>query len=208
MASTATTTITITPIKRERIMVPIKGTSGLIIHAWDEKAKRKMLGAQQGKKEPREHRNPEEEYKACFYRTVDGKYGFPTLAFKAATVGAARCWGKQLKMTELRQFLWFSGLLSEDKTLTLTEIKGEPFMREDMVTVGMGTDLRYRPEFLEWSAILDVTYTATTLSRDAVLNLIEAGGMGVGVGDWRVEKKGDHGMYAIDTSREVEVVPQ
>jgi hypothetical protein len=39
------------------------------------------------------------------------------------------------------------------------------------------------------------------------LTLLEAGGTGVGVGEWRPEKSGEFGRYMIDPSREVEVLP-
>jgi hypothetical protein len=44
------------------------------------------------------------------------------------------------------------------------------------------------------------------LTRESVLSLVEAGGMGVGIGEWRPERKGDFGTYAIDETRDVEVV--
>ena len=75
-----------------------------------------------------------------------------------------------------------------------------------MVRVGMGTDLRFRGEFPEWTAVLDVTYVTTALSRASVVSLIDAGGMGVGVGEWRPEKDGLNGTYTIDTTRDIEDV--
>ena len=39
-----------------------------------------------------------------------------------------------------------------------------------------------------------------------MLSLIDAGGMGVGVGEWRPERDGDFGTYRVDPSRKVEVV--
>ena len=38
------------------------------------------------------------------------------------------------------------------------------------------------------------------------LSLIDAGGMGIGVGEWRPEKDGAFGTYRIDPSREVKVI--
>ena len=69
-----------------------------------------------------------------------------------------------------------------------------------------GSDLRYRPEFWPWSAELTVTYVTSALTRGSVLSLIDAGGLGVGVGEWRPERKGDFGQYRIDTDQEVEVL--
>jgi len=91
----------------------------------------------------------------------------------------------------------------------LVPIIGEPKMREDVVRLGgpsRSADLRYRPEFREWSTVLEVTYVRSSLTRDSVLSLIDAGGMGIGVGEWRPEKRGEFGTYAVDLSRPVEVV--
>lgn len=79
-------------------------------------------------------------------------------------------------------------------------------MREDVVRVGMGTDLRYRPEFPEWSTVLRVVYVTSALERASVLSLIDAAGMGVGVGEWRPERKGDFGTFQIDPDRDVAVI--
>lgn len=204
--SNATATISISRIDAERMLVPIVGTTPLIVHKFSEKAKRQMLDAQQGKKTPKVARDPEADYEAAFYRTANG-YGFPTVAFKACTVGAARFFGRSVKMTELRAFLFFKGVISPNDPQPLSEIEGEPRMREDVVRLGIsGTDLRYRPEFPEWRTVLDVTYVRSSLTKDSVLSLIDAGGMGIGVGEWRPEKKGDFGTFAIDSEREVQVM--
>ena len=80
-------------------------------------------------------------------------------------------------------------------------------MREDVVRVNRGgSDLRYQPEFLEWSCALIVTYVTSALTRNSVVSLINAGGMGVGVGEWRPEKGGDFGTYAVDVTKDVEVI--
>lgn len=197
--------IHIQKIQAETLRIPIVGTASLIVHAWSQKAKQAMLDAQQGRKSPKTIRDPEADYRESLYLTDDG-YGFPVLAFKAATVGAARFFGKSVRMTELRQFLFMNGVPSKDRTTLLTPIDGEPRMREDMVRVGMGTDLRYRGEFVEWRAVLNVTYVTTALSRESVLSLVDAGGMGVGVGEWRPEKRGQNGTYTLDDDREVEIV--
>lgn len=199
-------TVRLQKIAAETLRVPIIGTSPLIVHKWSDKAKRQMLDAQQGRKAPKTIRDPQEDYESSLYRTADG-YGFPVLAFKAATVGAARFFGKSVRMTELRQFLFMTGVPSEDGSALLVPIVGGPKMREDMVRVGMGgTDLRYRAEFIDWSAVLTITYVTTAIDKGSVLSLIDAGGMGVGVGEWRPEKKGQNGCYAVDESRNVEVV--
>jgi hypothetical protein len=202
------TEIQISRIGTETIIVPILGTMPLIVHNFSEKAKRQMLDAQQGRKSPRITRDPETEYKAAFYRTKDG-YGFPVTAFKAATVGAARFYGKDVRMTELRQFIFMRGDISDNDAQALVPITGEPRMREDVVRLGgpsRSADLRYRPEFPEWGTSLEVTYVRSSLSRDSVLSLIDAGGLGIGVGEWRPEHRGEFGTFTIDQSKDVEVI--
>lgn len=124
--------IHISEIATETLTVPIIGTMPLIMNKFSDKAKRQMLDGQRGVKSPKRVREPENDYEAAFYRTKDG-YGFPVTAFKAATVGAARFYGKDVKMTELRQFLFMHGQISENDPQALVEIHGEPRMREDVV---------------------------------------------------------------------------
>jgi hypothetical protein len=200
--------IHIAQIASETLAVPIVGTMPLIVHNFSEKSKRQMLDAQQGRKSPKATRDPQAEYEAAFYRTKDG-YGFPVTAFKAATIGAARFYGKDVSMTSLRQFMFMHGHISDNDPQSLVEIAGEPRMREDVVRLGgpsRSADLRYRPEFPEWSTTLEITYVKSSLSRDSVLSLIDAGGMGIGVGEWRPEKRGEFGTYRIDPTKNVEVI--
>lgn len=189
-----------------KLLVPILGTTPLIVHRFSEKAKRQMLDKMQGHRTVKEPKNPEAEYQAAFYRFEEGGYGLPIGAFHQATVGAARFYGKDVTMTGLRQFMFMRGEPGVDG-ISLVRIEGsEPFMREDVVRVGQGTDLRYRPQFTEWNTILTVLYVKSALTQSSVLSLIDAGGLGVGVGEWRPEKKGEFGCYGIDPNRSLTVL--
>jgi len=199
--------IQIQRIGRTTVRVPIVGTSPLIIHRFSEKSKKQMLDTMQGKKSPRENKDPEAEYEAAAYRFEDGGFGFPAIAFKQATVAACRYFS-QIAMTQAKQCLFFNGEVGLDGQ-KLVRIVGEPVMREDVVTVGRGgTDLRYRPEFREWSAELEVVFLPSMLDVKSVLALIEAGGMGVGVGEWRPTRDGDFGTFMLDPDRAVEFVEE
>lgn len=201
------TAITLDRIDAETLEVPIIGTSPLIVHRWSDKAKRQMLDAQQGKKKVKEVRDPQADYETSLYRIAkdDGgeDYGFPAAAFKAATIGAARFYDKSVTMTSLKQALFFRGIVTKADPQQLVRIDGEPHMREDVVKVGQVAALRYRAEFTEWSTTLTITYIKSMLDRNSVLSLLDAGGMGVGVGEWRPQRNGDYGTYAIDNSREL-----
>lgn len=205
-----TETVNIDRIDAETLLVPITGTAPLIVHNFSEKSRRQMLEAQQGKKKVKEVRDPQTEYEAAFYRLHfdDGRqaYGFPVTAFKAATTGAARFYDKSITMTALRQYLFMRGVITKADPQPLIEILGEPEMREDVVRLGgpsRSADLRYRPMFTQWSCVLPVTYVKSSIDRNSVLSLIDAGGMGIGIGEWRPEKRGEFGTYQIDQTKKI-----
>lgn len=203
----ATPQITISRLNTELVSVPIVGTAPLIQHRWSEKARRQMLDSMQGKKKMKEPKDPEADYRAAMYLMDDGEPGVPTLAFKAATVRAASYFGKDVAMTTLRQCLFFVGETTKaGDLLTRLDSYTDPVMREDVMRVGMGTDLRYRPQFEDWSATLTIRVVSSMLSRESLLSLVEAGGMGVGVGEWRPQRSGQFGTYEIDGTRDVEVL--
>ena len=207
--------IIIDRVSVETMLIPIIGTTPLIMHNFSEKARKQMLDGMQGKKKVKEPKNPQAEYEAAFYRIADensgdrDRYGFPVVGFKAATIGGARFYGKSISMTALKQFLFYKGLMTKADPQMLVEIHGEPEMREDVVRLSgpsRSPDLRYRPMFREWSTTLTVTYVKSSIDKSSVLSLIEAGGMGVGVGEWRPEKSGEFGTYRINPDREVLII--
>jgi hypothetical protein len=186
--------ISIPQIAIQRLMVKIVGDSPLITHAWAAKAIRQIKDKQEKKAtKGREAREPEADYQAAFYRTDDGVPAMRSVAFKMAAVSACR--DLDMKMTEARGRFHIEG--------ELIEIIGEPRMREDMVRVGMGTaDIRYRPEFVKWSAILPITYNSTQISPEQIINLLNVAGFGVGVGEWRPEKNGQYGRFHVASDNE------
>jgi len=193
MAKVTEQLIEVKKINIKKVIVELVGDSPLIVHAWSAKAKKEMLDKQMKKaKGPKQAKDPERDYKDAFYRLPDGKPGFPTIAFKGAAVSAAGRFSDGMKMTEVRGCFHIEG--------ELTEIIGEPNMREDMVRVGMGTaDIRYRPEFKQWRTSLSVRYNADAISLEQIVNLFNMAGFGVGVGEWRPEKDGLFGMFHVAT---------
>ena len=201
MATTtaAATSIKLARIKREIAEIEITGTAPLIVHRWSEKARQMMLDAQQGRKNPKQPKDPIADFEATMYRFEDGRHGFPIMAFKSSTVkGGARVFGKAVKMTELRQLCTFlPDGIGTDGTQLVHIIADEPIMREDMVRVGMGTaDIRYRAEYRNWSAVLHIEYVPSVIDLSSVVALVDAGGTN-GVGEWRPEKSGSYGTFEV-----------
>lgn len=182
--------VSLTGLEVEGIKLRLRGTSPLIVHAWSEKAKKQMLDKQMKRASTaKEAKDPEQDYQACFYYCEDGSYGFPSIAFKAAAVRAGTY--SDMKMTFLRGAFHIDG--------EMVPISGTPRPREDMVRVGMGTaDIRYRPEFPEWSAELNISYNKRALSIEQLVNLFEVAGFAVGIGEWRPEKDGQYGRFEVE----------
>lgn len=194
-----TQTTIIKPLDIRRVQLRVVGDSPLVVHQWSEKAKQMMRDKQQKKaKGGKEIRDPQAEFEAALYRMPAGSptpYGFPAVAFKSVIVGAAR-WSDGMKMTELRGALHIDG--------DLVPVYGTPVMREDMVRVGMGSaDLRYRPDFGgDWSATLPITYNGSAISLEQIVYLLNLGGFGIGVGEFRPEKNGSWGRFHVATEEE------
>lgn len=179
------------------ISITLIGDSKLVCHAWSEKARKQILDKKMQKaSKGREVCVPEDEYLACLYPMDGGGYGFPGNGFKASAVSAANDVG--LQMTKARR-AFHVGVEGDD----LVRIYGEPRMREDMVRVGMGAaDLRFRAEFPEWFAVLDIHYNASVLSAEQIINLFSLAGFAVGIGEYRPQRSGSWGMFHVKNAED------
>jgi hypothetical protein len=189
------TAVNLKPINVQALRVTIESTSPMIQHQWSEKAKRAMREKGAGKKtKERSARDPEGEAKSATYFTAKGEYGVPLLAVKSATIEAAH---KDLgiEKTLVRKALFIK---APDATMVLPIKTSKPKVREDMVRVGMGSaDLRYRPQFDSWTAVLEIDYDADLLQPADIVNLIDRAGFGVGICEWRPEKGGEFGRFRV-----------
>lgn len=200
-------TVQLDPLRVVTYEIPITGLAPLIMSKWSEKSKQMMRDAQGGKKSRKklEPKVPEVEAEAATYRLPDGRAGMPATAFKAAIVGGSRMYDG-LTLVETKQMIFVEGEGPDQ----LVPIEGESEIREDMVRIGMGTsDLRYRPCFPEWAAVLRVTFLPSKIDLESVINLVNAGGLG-GVGEWRPSAPksltGTFGRFGVDQSAEIRQV--
>lgn len=190
------------------LTVTVIGDSPLIVHKWSEKAKKEMLDKQMKKASAgKKAKDPWMDYCESMY-WLDGmpenpteedvaqaRFGFPAVAFKACAIDAAYQQGVIEKKTTARGAFH---LMDE-----MVEIQGHPQMREDMVRVGgisKTADIRYRGEFPDWRATLNIRYNANAISPEQILNMLNVGGFACGLGEWRPEKDGSYGTFHVMTS--------
>jgi len=210
--------IEIRPIIVKTVPIRIVGDTPLIVHAWGDKAKQMMLDnmTKKTKTKAREVRNPvgdfieslywlsgkpEELTEEAYVRAIESgnaKFGFPVAAIKQAANSAAYRMKWVTNQMELRGAYFLKTEWGD-----MVEIKGDlPVMREDMVRVGgisKTADIRYRGEFKNWYMDLLIEYnTNGDKSLEQIVNCINAGGYGVGIGEWRPEKDGVNGRYHVE----------
>lgn len=176
----------------------LKGTSPLILDAFGDARKKRFAGTQDGSPKPKKGpRDPGAEFREGMYIMADGRYGIPKLAFRKAIQSAA------IRMTEIKgtEVLAAFQIAAPDELLPLE--CSEPEMRTDNVVRQMTANLSYRPMYREWAVWLPVKLDHEVVSLDQFLHIVNKAGMGVGVGNWRPEKKGDFGCWVIDDISEV-----
>lgn len=180
----------------QRAVIRLIGVTPLITNPFSEKA-RKQIADKQAKtaKKPLPARDPKAEYEAAQYH-MNGKgspNGIPAIWLKKAMVAACRDI-PDLSMVRANSLFQTLGELWEMKS-------EKPFMRTDWVTIGRGTrDLRYRPQFNNWSVDAVILYNADVLSLQQILNLASLAGK-LGFGEMRPSRTGySFGMFTIETS--------
>lgn len=203
------TPISIPKIDMRHLELTLIGDTPLICHRWSEKAKKEMLDKQMKKaKTAKEAKDPQRDFLDSLYwltarpekpvatDIAAATFGFPAIAFKAAAVTAAGD-VDGAKKTEMRRRFHIDS--------EFVVIDGQPLMREDMCRVGMGTaDIRFRGEFKTWRATFTVSYNASAISAEQIVNLFNLAGFGVGIGEWRPEKDGSYGRFHVATDADMQ----
>lgn len=202
--------IILNPIQIKKIKITIKGKSPLVVNNFSEKSRQQIIDAQMKKTKTKEARNPIEDFmRACYWLTPmpteftkesfdkalkDGaRFAFPSKGVKASIASGAYRNGA----TKDKVSLYGAFFIPEE----FIEIKYKEIeMREDYVRIAHGgTDVRFRPEFKEWTMTFDMEYNENVYSLEQLINFINLGGFSCGLGEMRVEKGGNFGSYEVDT---------
>lgn len=192
--------VDIAKVEKEFVRLNIVGTSPIILNRMSEKVKKELLFPK-GRKTAAEKavslkHDPMKEYQASPYRYADENaptyLGFMASAFKGAMRNAAVDIPGSSR-AQIGRLVYVEG--------DLVPIYGVPklFMSVTrMADINKTPDVRTRAIVPKWAAILDISFVSPIMKLPAVVNLLSAGGIISGVGDWRPEKgKGDYGQFRI-----------
>lgn len=183
----------------ERLVLKIVGNAPYVQNKFSQKAREQMRQTQEAgsvarKGKKREPKDFQQAYEQALHVSEEGWYGIPAASFRAAMISACRLVGFKMTLAKLSVFVFADGLDADEGT-PLVRIYGEPEVNESMVRVGMGVaDVRWRPMWRKWHAIVRVSYDADQFSTDDVLNLMMRVGMQVGIGEGRPDSKSSAGM--------------
>lgn len=201
--------VEIPQLEIKQVQITIKGDTPLIVKAFSQKAKEEIAETQQKKaKKEKQGENiwqtfmdslhwitpkPEEYSEEAFEEAMKNgaKFGFPATGIKQCIASGA--YRKKLVKDKVTMYSSFH-ILDE-----LCEIKGDLSMSEDYARNPMsgGAVVCIRPKFTNWSITFTMQYD-NTYSLEQLVNFINMGGFGCGIGCWRVEKGGMYGMFHVE----------
>jgi hypothetical protein len=190
--------IDIVELKMGLVKFYLLGTTPLIMHRMSEKARQQLLFPDRKKNDAEKQstlkHDPIAEFHASVYRTRDDsrvtRLHMPAGAFKSAITDAALRIPGATKTAV--------GQLTSIPEVDIP-IYGIPKLIMSVVREGGMTktpNIRTRAIFERWCAVLPVRYVSTLIKERDVVNLAGAGGIIMGVGDWRPEKgAGSYGQF-------------
>jgi len=193
-------TVSIAPPNFQTAVFKIRGTAPYVQNKFSQKAREMMRETQEGgstnrKGKKKEAKNFQETYEQAKHISHDGWCGIPAPSFRNAMISACRIVGFKMTHAKLSVFVEPDGFDSDDGTPLVKIIEGEPRVHEGRVVVGMGVaDIRWRPMWETWAAIVRIRFDADQFTLEDVSNLLSRVGMQVGIGEGRPDSKTSAGM--------------
>lgn len=180
-------------------VIEIRGTSPYMQARFSQKAKEAMMatmaaGSTAKTKKKREARNFEEDFKQAQHISGEGWNGIPAAAFRNACIDACRMVGYTMTAAKMTIFVEADGFDKIDGIPLVKIIGGPPEKTEMAVRVQRTNDIRVRPMWREWSAVLRIRFDEDQFTLSDVVNLVARAGMQVGVGEGRPFGRESYGM--------------
>jgi hypothetical protein len=146
--------------------------------------------------------SPREQAEATVYRDADKHLVFPGAAIARLAREAGS--GHKLKGSR-RAVKWVvpSAVIVTDDMILIRDANGEPLddyevdSRPVTIPATKGRIMRHRARFDTWTAKFVLEVDTEVLPETMVHQLIEEGGRRLGIGDYRPEKGGPFGRFAI-----------
>lgn len=185
------TTVEIRPANLQVIAVEIEGTAPYVQLKFSEKAKgsmaaKQMAGSTGKASKAKAARSFEDDFRQAQHISEEGWHGIPATAFRAAMIDACRTVGLEMTRAKMAVFVVADGLDADDGTPLVRLDAPPPEMHVGAVRNATGVaDLRARPMWRRWKAVVTLRFDADILTAENVVNLLSRAGQQVGVGEGR-----------------------
>ena len=199
VTKTASVAVTIKPANIQTAQFRIVGTAPLVQARFSEKAKQAMMakmeqGSTASKSRAKPARDFDEDMRNAMHISEDGWQGIPAGAFRNAMISACRLVGFKMTLAKLSVFIHADGFDKVDG-IPLVKFEGTPERHEMAARVGIdGTDIRIRPMWRKWAAVIRVRYDADQFTVQDIANLMQRVGMQVGIGEGRPDSRSSAGL--------------
>lgn len=197
----ATKSESVNPVNGRSIMIAppdfqvavfnIKGTSPLVIHKFSAKARgimlaKHMAGGQAKKGGAREAKVPENLFNEARHISTKGWDGIPAASFRKAMIGACRLVDFKMTLARIGFQIEADGFDNDEGTPLVKIIGGPPKNLEMMTRNETGVpDVRFRPQWMEWGAVVRVRFDAGLFSVSDITNLLARAGGQCGICEGR-----------------------
>lgn len=182
------------------IELQIEGTAPLVINRFSAKAIEQMRATQEAGSAAKSKRTREpKDFDALFenakHVSVDGWEGIHAAAFRNGAISACRACNYKMTHAKLAFSVFADGYDRVDGAplVRLTHGEAEQYIAPTRNATGV-VDLRIRPMYREWGALLRIRYDAGMLSAADVTALIQRVGLQVGIGEGRPDSKASAGL--------------
>jgi len=192
--------ISIKPPDFRDLEINIRGTAPLVVNRFSAKAIQMMRATQEAgstakAKKVREPKDFDALFENAKHVSNEGWEGIHAAAFRNGAISACRAVGYKMTHAKLAFCVLADGFDRVDGAplVRLSEGVAEQWVAPTRNATGV-VDLRCRPMYREWAAVLRIRYDAGMLSSSDVVNLISRVGLQVGIGEGRPDSKASAGL--------------
>jgi hypothetical protein len=184
------------------IDVEIRGVTPLLIHRFGEEAE----SAKSTRKVEIKHEDPREVARRNAYIAPDGTFYFSAFAIPGG-MGNAGSNHKSRGSRKTLRFVVPSAIRMLTDTVTILNGDGpakdfEVDSRPVTIPATKGRVMRHRPRFDQWGAKFTLQVNDDLLAVETAHQLLTEAGLGVGIGDFRPEKRGPFGTFRVVSFQE------
>jgi hypothetical protein len=180
--------------------INIRGTAPLVVNRFSAKAIEMMRATQEAgstakAKKVREPKDFDALFENAKHVSGDGWEGIHAAAFRNGAISACRAIGYKMTHAKLAFMVMADGFDRVDGAplVRLSQGEAEQWVAPTRNATGV-VDLRCRPMYREWAAVLRIKYDAGMLSSSDMVNLISRVGLQVGIGEGRPDSKASAGL--------------